>query len=432
MRREALIGLLDRIDNMSLFTAREDRRISSIQLAINQNLDAFHILTAGHPREKHPTSSLAGLINTTALIHYKTGNLEWARQLIDLFLNSMLIDGSATLASDSKRSILQPFINRGRLASHLGDTGQALATFKEAYEYSSGRGSLRLGEFTLNPDSNDVTQHPQHVATNAFVLDSVRACLIAQDFTALETVVASADAIENLGYAYRFVQEGSIRLLMYQNKWDQASARISTLWQAIKHDTIPDPSILVLLVSVHELAGQEKEAGLTIGVLLRYAEQLAAREDARDAYLRLSYHLAKVLLRRNADEAATSLISQARMVAHSSGDCAMWARLVCISAICDSGRERTRAELRSESGLGSTIFGAVDSLLLHRAYMILESASPLPVPGVDGEPVDLAPYYSSLLGIPLAKLSPAETIGCRLLAESRLHRLISTCLSTAV
>jgi hypothetical protein len=330
----SIATLLGSTQRSCLLTAPEERVKSDLgNLATNILTMISEIVT----RETDVMSSvdITTCFNLAALAHYHYGDIHRAETLCAAAVKLCLDRYDSTRDVEWLAALLQPYANIGRLRAIGGRTDDALAQFRSMFLFVRGVESLRVeGEVldaTLGSQVQERDPYSLRISENSYVGDSIRACLLNENFSVLENFLSCCrnDGLDKT-QASRFVLEGELRCNLAFKALRPALDKAVELWNLCKKDSPPDPSVLALLCDIYIAANQIQAAHSVVDKMLSYCEMLRGTQKTQRSLKRAFYVLSLRYLNCGDKRAAAAAISNSLELARRLADESLEIRLACI------------------------------------------------------------------------------------------------------
>jgi tetratricopeptide (TPR) repeat protein len=381
MNEERIVAsLLRRVDRYSLLSCPDQHIKAPLERIATEVLARTAVLLEA----KVPSPDVTNCFNRAAQVQYQYGNLDSADEMCRAAIELCMRCFEVTKNAEWIYAVLQPYVNIGRLEGMRGKTHEALARFRSAFLFVDGQTDFdvngRCVPAILSEEVRRCDRNAWHVAVNCYVGDSVRACLLNEEYDTLRQFLLECrrDGIERTS-AVRKLLEGEVRHCLATGELRRGLDQAVELWNVCKKDNVPDPSILGLLSDIYITGGKRDIAESILSTMASYCDQLAAAGQTDLKLKRALYVLSlRYFFARNFGLAKANA-SRAVAVAQSLGDESTAIRATCLMAELQSD------ELTSGDQIFPFLFSFADTTLYRfeqlLAYLELSAANYSPCAG---------------------------------------------------
>jgi hypothetical protein len=408
-RARPLIGWIER---SALLSVPEER----VKIALDQ-LATELVAGISGTIERSRTSTLAPdflrFFNQGALAQYQYGNFAVAHQLCEAAIQFCFEQHDDTKDAAWLAEILQPCVNLGRLYAIDGQTHEALRQFRAVFSFLLGDEDLVVGDRVVACRTGEAWEAGHrnnllNIFRNAYVADSVRACLINEDYVRLEQFLEEcrSESLANT-FADRYRIEGEVRYHLRVGELRRSLEFAVELWNICKRDATPDPTVLALFHDIYSAAGETPSAQSIRQRMTSYCDQLMNANPPKHRILkRVLYSLALRHLACGDVETAEALAGRCYSLAISLGDECVAIRSAWI--ICSSGKRTPGPSVNSDESRGASLFKMANRTFYRLdqviAYLELQAEGYRP----DGSDLPMNASYTEMLSVLIKKIGVTD------------------------
>ena len=271
------------LEQSTLLSASDGRRRGPLDAAAEEMLRELTALGGefrGYARD-HAVEAVS-LFNQAALIQYQYGDFDRAADLCNEAVSLCELMYSSTRATQWISLMVQPYINRARLAVATGDASAVVSALERLYSLVFDQEDLVFDGHLIAHDALDPKDEQLKIVTmTVYVTDSIKAYMAARDYYGLLRFVAQAEQL--LGQSLvpdlkrRCIEAHALGSLCMGDP--NGAQRVLREWMSLpSFDPRRDVWLFCMAARIYVECARADDATTTINKILRYAAALLQRE----------------------------------------------------------------------------------------------------------------------------------------------------------
>jgi tetratricopeptide (TPR) repeat protein len=251
------------LESTSLVVCQKDK--------VKRNLFAFsedllHQLATCNldPNNNDCANSIPKLFNNAALVQFQAGEVERAEELCRhaIMLYGSLKEGSTGWMT----SMIQPYINLGRVAAARGDIQQSIECYISLVRSLQYGEPLVIEPFVISASEFKLilAQEPdiETVITSVYVFDSIKAFLICKDYQGLITFLDHIESASwlNDSFSYCAAKEARAHALIGLECFNEALKILNALNGELNRQARSQPGIYIIMSDIYRRCNKLQQA----------------------------------------------------------------------------------------------------------------------------------------------------------------------------